>query len=297
MAKSSSIILAALAIVLLLYTLVSERTPLVTPALRVAVTAPRAPHGQAPPSVPASLDLFTFPPFIRRVIVNVGANRNPPQPLDEETAVIAVEPVLQTAMQIPKHPRVFVIVAAISNVSGFAPIYTYNGFGESSTLANADNTGAYWTDAKYRDEGYPPVSFVPVLTMEQLLRAVPPHITIALLQTDMQGYDFLAASSCPLAVLRRAEQIFHEANCNGFVGMNPNAPRNDFDGEWMGFMEKKAGYLLTLNECATLGNGREGNALWTRDDVAAPQRCGSARRTQCPNGACGCDVWWWHPPE
>ena len=239
-------------------------------------SAPRA--GSA--FVPASTQALAFPPTIRRVIVNVGANRNPPTPRDSETAVIAVEPVLNTAKTIPPHPRVFVIVAAISNASGFAPIFTYNEFGESSTLASADGTGVYWSDPKYRETDYPPIAFVPVLTLEQLLRAVPLHITIALLKTDMQGYDFMATSVCPLPQLRRVEQIFHEANCNGFAGMNPNAPRNDFDGQWVPFMEEKAGFLLTINECAMLGNDREANALWTRDDL-----------TSVP------EPWWWENPS
>ena len=273
-----------LSALLLLYPL-APRTPLTPRSFRADPRS--APRSTAPPCtppapvVPASLQLLSFPPAIRRVIVNVGANRNPPTPRDAETAVIAVEPVLQTAVAIPPHPRVFVVVAAISNVSGLVPMFTYNMFGESSTLASAEGTGVYWADPKYRETGYPPVAFVPVLTLEQLLSAIPPHLTIPLLKTDMQGYDFMAVSACPLPILRRAEQIFHEANCEGYEGMNINAPRNDMDGQWMAFMEERAGYLLTTNECAMLGKGREGNALWTRDDVV-----------NVP------EPWWWElPPE
>lgn len=248
-------------------------------SLRASSSAANSAPLNSVPFVAASLQLLRFPPSIRRVIVNLGANRNPPIPRDADTAVIAVEPVLQTAVTIPTHPRVFVVVAAISNASGFAPMYTYNGFGESSSLASAEGTGRYWAEPELRETGYPPVAIVPVLTLEQLLRAIPPHLSIPLLKTDMQGYDFMAMSACPLTLLRRADQVFHEANCNGFRGENPNAPRNDMDGQWMAFMEERAGYLLTLNECAMLGEGREGNALWTRDDVVnAPE------------------PWWWETP-
>ena len=66
-------------------------------------------------------------PGIKHVIINVGSNVDPPfPPADNESiAVLAVEPVLGTAAKIAKHPRLYVICAAIADTTQFQSIYLY----------------------------------------------------------------------------------------------------------------------------------------------------------------------------
>ena len=146
---------------------------------------------------------FSLPPQVTRVIINVGSSKDPPTPPDDFTAVIAVEPILATAMAIPQHPLTFVIVAAISNATGFANFFTYNRNGESSTLADlpdaikhSTHSSKWWAQDKYRPENVPRVLFVPVLTLAMLLEAVPRNVRVAFLKTDMQCVNPPIPSPC-----------------------------------------------------------------------------------------------------
>ena len=62
-----------------------------------------------------------LPPNIQSVIINIGCNIDPPMPPadNNSVAVIAVEPVLQTAVRIPFHERLYVITCAIADVPRF----------------------------------------------------------------------------------------------------------------------------------------------------------------------------------
>ena len=215
--------------------------------------------------------LFKFPPTVRRIIVNVGSNVAPPVPKEDDIAVIAVEPMLPTAWAIPKHERVYVITAAIAGTAGFANFFSYNFNGESSSLTEmaqedkGKSTG-WWAADSLREKGYPPVNFVPVLTMRMLLDAIPADLEIILLKTDMQGYDFTAVSTAGDA-LRRVKQLYSEVNCHGFA-YNPSAPLNDFDAVWGNYM---AGMQYILNprvQCPP--QPCESNALWTRHGATVP---------------------------
>jgi hypothetical protein len=66
-------------------------------------------------------------PGIKHVIINIGSNVDPPLPPadNESIAVIAIEPVLGTAAKIAKHPRLYVICAAIADVTRFQTINLY----------------------------------------------------------------------------------------------------------------------------------------------------------------------------
>jgi FkbM family methyltransferase len=243
--------------------------------LGVAAAAPRegVDDGGArePPPPPPNTLFFDFPPSVKRVFVNVGSNRDPNADghLDEEDlALIAVEPILEVAAVIPRvHSRVFVIAAAISNVTGFANFHIYNGNGESSSLAavpdKADAKYAFFAADDKRPANLPPAAFVPVLTLKMLLDAIPPHLRIVVLKTDMQGFDFTAVAAAGRTVLR-AERVLAEVTCNDFT-FNPRAPSNDLQRDWLPYMEE-LGFVNVLNECA--GHPHESNAAWERRAIA-----------------------------
>ena len=236
---------------------------------------PAAPAAAAAPSAAALASprpLLKFPPGVARVIVNVGSNLQPPVPKEEDVAVIAVEPMLDTAARIPKHERVFVVTAAVSNVAGFASFFAYNFNGESSSLAQMRDEDAaapsgWWAADNLREKGYAPVNFVPVLTLRMLLEAIPPELEIILLKTDMQGFDFTAVSAVGSAALARVRQVYSEVNCHGFA-YNPSAPLNDFDAVWADFMAQQQFVQDHAVMCPP--QPCESNALWTRAGAAVP---------------------------
>jgi FkbM family methyltransferase len=225
-----------------------------------AAHCPPAPRAAAD-SVPALHTLFEFPPEVKRVIINVGSWLDPPKPFADDVATIAVEPNLNTAYNVRHehgHKRMWVVTAAVADRAGFANFYTYNTHGVSSSLAamseaNKNNPslpmGGGWAQDYRREQNYPPIAFVPVLTLTQLINAVPPNITIIGLKTDLQGYDFVAISSAGPA-LQRVEQIFCEINCHGFA-YNPDAPQNDYDMVWKDFMPSINFELDTKYRCGS----------------------------------------------
>ncbi len=258
--------------------LVYPRGPAAAPCAAPHV-APAAAHAPAPGTVPALTTLFQLPPEIKRVVINVGSWLDPPVPTEPDMATIAIEPNLNTAYNVRQnnnnHPRVFIVTAAISDRAGFANFFTYNVHGASSSLAPMSEAnkrsaalplGGGWARDERRETGYPPVAFVPVLTLTQLLDAIPPNVTIVGLKTDMQGFDFVAVSSAG-AALRRVEQVFVEMNCHGFA-YNPDAPQNDYDVVWKDFMPSIGFALDARVQCPA--EPAEANGLWIRDDYKGP---------------------------
>jgi FkbM family methyltransferase len=157
--------------------------------------------------------MLSFPEGIKKLIINVGSNLDPPMPPDDDSSVgvIAVEPILATASGIPHHDRLFVIAAALSNEHGFATMTVHNHEGVSSSLHKpADNT----TNWVYKPDKYESVQFVPVLTLKHLLDAIPSEIEVTFLKTDMQGSDYSALKSAGSS-LRRVARIQSEVWCNG----------------------------------------------------------------------------------
>ena len=51
---------------------------------------------------------------------------------------------------------------------------------------------------------------VPVLSLQTVYRSVPDHVAIGYIKTDMQGADFAAVSSLPIAELRKTPFLLTE---------------------------------------------------------------------------------------
>ena len=154
------------------------------PALRAPRLVTAASVDAAAPS-----STFEFAPGVSAVWVNIGSHKDPPLPPNlTTTAVIAVEPILQTAMRINRsHANIHVITAAISDSPGFASMTTFNS-GASSSLRQPE-PGRWWAQpgAENRKYGMPSVAFVPVLPMRALLDAIPERVRVEFMKTDMQG--------------------------------------------------------------------------------------------------------------
>ena len=182
---------------------------------------------ELPAAAPAAAPRLALPEQITSVIVNIGSNDDPPRPPkgDPSVAVIAVEPIPDAAARIKPHPRLFVIRAAVApGPAHFAVLHTRNGGGVSSSLARPSSRNAQkpWSKNTQGDV------YVPVLPLRALLDAIPPHVNITHLVTDMQGFDYAALSDAGRAI-RRVPDIVSEV----YVGTSTYAGvANDLNRDW-----------------------------------------------------------------
>jgi len=288
---SSSSLAAALAIAALAF--VAGRLSASAPAPRVSAAAAAAAVSSyaaaataaAAAVVSAPLPPFRFAPEVTRVWINIGSHKDPPRPAfgsaeESYTAVVAVEPVMQTAMRINRTlgggggggggggdegSRVHVVCAAISDAAGFASMETFNS-GASSSLSEPE-PGRWWAlpGSEHRTHGMPRFAFVPVLTLEMLLAAVPAAIDIALLKTDMQGHDFRAVAAARRAALRRVRRLMTEVYCGDFREYVGAA--NALERDWLPHM-RSMGFALDAAAAAappcSPGHVGEADATWVR---------------------------------
>ncbi len=93
---------------------------------------------------------YNFLHGLKKVIINIGSNVDPPLPLEGDpfVLVIALEPFLGTA-KIPYHDRLFFIVCAIADVLRFQIMHQLNIGVVSSSLHNIKNFQPYMTELGY----------------------------------------------------------------------------------------------------------------------------------------------------
>lgn len=228
----SSLVLAALGCV------ASAAVVQLTPSVEDVAPAQVPDAATAASSQASSPIRIPFPPTIRRVWLNIGSHIDPPVSPNEDTMTIAVEPVLSIAANITKHPRLLVLPCAISDRVGIAPFYAYNdGLSSSLNLANEAAPDLMGWKSKALPSDIPSVALVPVVTLRHLLDAIPRHIEIELIKTDMQGHDLAAIKSAGLAA-RRAKFIHHEASCDNRTSY-AGAPQNDAELDWIAYMVRR----------------------------------------------------------
>mmetsp|Transcript_39735 Transcript_39735/g.77779 ORF Transcript_39735/g.77779 Transcript_39735/m.77779 type:complete len:334 (-) Transcript_39735:316-1317(-) len=236
----------------------------------VPSASPPVPHNAASAAVTAAaamaaadadapkVPLIELPDGIKNVIINIGTNYNPIMPPEDDltTMVIAVEPILETAARIKKHPRLSVILAAIaSGDARFQTMQVHNVGGASSSLAAPTNKNAFWVGTK--KDGWPSHQIVPVMSMATLLESIPKTVNIKHLKTDMQGFDFAAVSSAGRKI-RRIPEVYAEV----YVGTaSYEGVKNDLWKDWEPYM-KSMGYKRTTDNVKKRG---EDNALWVRE--------------------------------
>jgi FkbM family methyltransferase len=170
---------------------------------------------------------FDLPPSIHSVIVNIGNDAKlsaPPE--DTGVAVIAVEPVLKKASQIPAHDRIFIVSAAIRDFSGFVTLNR-------------------------------PLQIVPVLPMRKFLSSIPENVTILSLETDMQGFDYVALKSARASLLH-IRRIQSKVSC----GVTYKINRNDYHRDFQPLMQS-VGLAAVVDPCMNNFSG-EADAVWER---------------------------------
>jgi len=213
--------------------------------------------------------LVELPQGIKSVIINVGCNLDPimPPEHDNTTMVIAVEPIIETASRIPKHPRLWVIAAAVA--PGDAHLQTmkiHNVGGASSSLAAPKDKTAFWV-GNSKAQGWPAAQIVPVISLSMLLAAIPRNVHIRHLKTDMQGFDFAAVSGAG-RLLRRVPEVLTEVylgSAEPYEGVS-----NSLKRDWEPYMQS-VGYKKVARTEKRTGAERynwkklgEDNVMWQR---------------------------------
>jgi hypothetical protein len=224
-----------------------------------ATSAPLKPN-----NVP--LQHLDLPFGIKGVIINVGSNKDPPVPPKDNSSihVIAVEPILNTARQIPNPDgRTHVIVTAIAGgPPRFQSMRIFNQDGQSTSLA-APSHDSWWNTGNNRGG----VEHVTVMPMDMLLNSIPEHIDIVWLKTDMQGFDLEAIKSAGRKLLR-VWKLTTEVHCTGLQSYA--GAKNDLALDWLEYMDS-IGFDLanrgSLAQCLIKSNSRkpgmsEADAEW-----------------------------------
>lgn len=170
--------------------------------------------------------------------------------------------------------RFFVINAAIAgppHAGHFLTFNHYNVDGASSSLSTALEgpkgrpqsfaNRKTFDPSKHYGPGPAGVDFVPVLSLEALLRAVPKNVKIPFLKTDTQGFDLAVVKSAKMGSLRRVGKIMTETYLPGIEKVRYQNVKNDLGRDWMPFM-KRIGFKLSN---PTKKENDEYDAIWIRN--------------------------------
>ncbi|KAI2492698.1 hypothetical protein MHU86_21846 [Fragilaria crotonensis] len=235
-------------------------------------------------SISAELETMQLPEKITEVFLNIGSNLDPilpPVDSGDKALTIAFEPIV--GCKIKPHKHLMVVHAAVAANSGLTSMFLYNQNGESSSFSKPAFQD-WWNSDTERD-GH--MQIVPVITLRQILSAIPSHIAIPYIKTDMQGHDFVAISAADDYLFQRnVDYVYSEIFVNNQSSYKN--VRNDFCTDWWPHM-KRIGYELVYLEalqrghldskaatdyCSQFKGGptvtassvllSEGNALWKR---------------------------------
>lgn len=203
----------------------------------------------------ASAGILDFGEGIRTVQINIGPNIDPlmPPDHDQSVAVLAVEANAHLSNRMASHPRLFVMYCAISEFAGVQMFNVYNNLGLSSSLAKTTEAAIAHTNE--RVTRLP----VPVLPLWVIIDAIPAHIEIDYLKTDLQGFDAAALHS-GLRKIRRVKRIMCECYSDGYTGYE--GVKNNCERD-IAPMLKRVGFNL---DRITNGYKGERDAHFTRID-------------------------------
>lgn len=170
--------------------------------------------------------------------------------------------------------RFFVMNCAVAGpplAGGLAAFHYYNSAGGSSSLSEARDEAVgrqHWTNRTAFDpsDTYGPgpaaVDFVPVVSLESVLAAVPRNVSIDFLKTDTQGYDLSVVRSASREQLRRVRTLTTETYLKGAADVKYKNVQNNLE-DWIPYM-KSIGFRLTNPPPPDQRN--EHDAQWVRVD-------------------------------
>ena len=224
--------------------------------------------------LPLATSLLSLPENITTVFINIGSSLDPilpPVEFGHNATTIAFEPIVgcDVVHNIPKSIRnqLMVVHAAVAATSGLTSMNVYNRDGVSSSLSKAATVRSWNSDAHRDSDGS--IRIVPLLTIEQILNAIPAHVDIPYIKTDMQGYDFAAIAAAGHTLFQRGvDYLFTEAY---FLGESSyEGVQNDFCDDWWPHMQR-VGYKV-VNSTKFTVDPRENDTLAVLQFCEAQER-------------------------
>ena len=232
---------------------------------------------------PGAIEL-DLPPGVTSVVIDIGAFHTPIEPSGPSQVVIAVEPLPDKCADILRKrlDNVILLCAAVADERGVALFHTYGTYergvaderGVSSSLAPLA-PGATEPEDEYTPKSPWGKLIVPTVTLGDVIGLVPWNVTIALLKTDMQGFDFTALRSAGSA-LRRCSALKSECWAAGHATytLPPHLGNtNSFDDDFVPYLSRM-GFVLTKLEKAYVPvtstsegapkRAREFDSFWSR---------------------------------
>lgn len=229
--------------------------------------------------------VIELPLRTRSVILNIGSNVDPiiPRPSDGPCAMaIAFEPIVPC--QVPAHPQLHVVAAAVGSSRGLATMTVMNEVGVSSSLSKPA-TEAGWNGDPNRD-GKKMV--VPIFPFQDVLNSIPTNVGIDFIKTDMQGHDFAAVSGVGKSLAARGvPRLITEVyldDTQTYEGVN-----NDLCRDWLPYMTSVGYELAYMNKFGSAEEAKnfckgmaktnrtyktglnEGDAFWRLTSVVSPE--------------------------
>jgi hypothetical protein len=194
-------------------------------------------------SISPELQSMELPHHVSEVFLNIGSSLDPilpPVDSGDKGLTIAFEPIV--GCKIKPHKYLMVVHAAVAATAGLTSMFLYNTNGESSSLSKPAFSSFWNSDAK-RD-GH--IQIVPVITLRQILHAIPSHIAIPYIKTDMQGHDFVAVAAAQDDLFQRNVDYLYTEVYLDHQSSYQNVT-NDFCTDWWPHM-RRVGYELVYLE-------------------------------------------------
>ena len=171
---------------------------------------------------------LSLSPSTKDVIINIGSNIDPimpPEDMGPCAHTIAVEPIVSCEFS---HQQLSVIPAAVADQAGVMTMNVLNKkHSVSSSLAEVKAND-------WRLKGGTR-KIVPVITLTSLLDSIPSTVNIAMMMTDIQGYDFRTVKAGAKAVKERVTHLVTEVSKEDKYSYDT---QNDLCRDWIPFMEE-----------------------------------------------------------
>eukprot|EP01065_Artemidia_motanka_P013031 TRINITY_DN1718_c0_g1_i2.p1 TRINITY_DN1718_c0_g1~~TRINITY_DN1718_c0_g1_i2.p1 ORF type:complete len:339 (+),score=86.06 TRINITY_DN1718_c0_g1_i2:82-1017(+) len=240
-----------------------------------------------------------LPGNAERLIINVGANIDPipPSETDETEISLAIEPLPDNLVRIPKIPRQLTLGVAIS---GGKPRIMSMKLVKNQPVQVSASLSQPSDNASVSASGI--VQPVMVLPLCAVIDAVPSSVRIPKMKTDMQGHDCLGLQSAGESI-KRVDLVMAEVFLDGRSSYQ--GVKNDLKLDCHPFM-KRMGYrmgprtrrlFLSQNHTGrtTTYSWAERNAVWFRG-MKAENRSHDAFLEEEMLAERENHVWW-HPPR
>lgn len=191
----------------------------------------------------ATKKILDLPKQTKSIIINIGSNIDPIYPKSKQgpcALSIAFEPIVP--FQVHKHPQVHVVPAAVSDSAGLQTMYSFNKIGVSSSLSQPAKAD-FWNQGRQKGA----TKLVPVIPMIDVVNAIPTDVSVDLIMTDAQGYDYTIIKSAISEIRSRGFKYLKTEVYLDQVTTYKDV-ENDFCQNWLPMMTENGYTFVRLEQ-------------------------------------------------